>query len=586
MADIGFWNYAQRDPSQLALVAPDGREWTRGELFALQNQIAHGLRALGPRARRRGRDRAAELRRVLSRSTSPARRPAGTWCRSTGTSRPPRSPTSCRTARRRRSSRTSASPTSCRAAADEIGFPADGPLRDRRDPRLPPVRRARARPARPRCPPSARAGAVMNYTSGTTGKPKGVRRPLAAARPRHDRDAVHGVPGDVRHQARGRERPHRAARRSTTPRCSCSASSSLHLGHPVVLMEKWTPEECLRLIEKLPRHHQPHGADAVPPHARAAATTCARSTTAARRARMVHAAAPCPPDVKRRMLDWWGDSIFEYYAATEGGGTLVTPQEWRKLPGHRRQGLARRRDQDLRRRRATSSRRRPAGHRLHAARPGRLRVQRTRRRRARTGSANYFTVGDVGYLNDDGYLFLCDRKIDMIISGGANIYPAEIENVLLTHPKVGDVAVFGIPNEDWGEEVKAVIEPAAGVAAGPALADEILALLRATSSRSSRRRRRIDFLAELPRDPERQAVQAQAARSVLGEPRARDLDAGRARRRRRDHAAPVPLRARDRRQGLEGARARSSRPTRASTTRSSAARSCASPSSGRGSRAR
>jgi len=113
---------------------------------------------------------------------------------------------------------------------------------------------------------------------------------------------------------------------------------------------------------------------------------------------------------------------------------------------------------------------------------------------------NYFTVGDVGYLNDEGYLFLCDRKIDMIISGGANIYPAEIENVLLAHPKVGDVAVFGIPNEDWGEEVKAVIEPAAGIEPGPALAAEILAFC-ADKLAKFKTPKTVDFLAELPRDP-------------------------------------------------------------------------------------
>src|SRR5207253_7567327 len=90
----------------------------------------------------------------------------------------------------------------------------------------------------------------------------------------------------------------------------------------------------------------------------------------------------------------------------------------------------------------------------------------------------FFTVGDIGYLDDDGYLFLCDRKADMIISGGANIYPAEIESVLLTHPKVADAAVFGIPHADWGEEVKVVIEPAPGTEPGPALADEILAFSR------------------------------------------------------------------------------------------------------------
>ena len=151
---------------------------------------------------------------------------------------------------------------------------------------------------------------------------------------------------------------------------------------------------------------------------------------------MIHAAAPCPPDVKRRMIEWWGNSIYEYYAATEGGGTLVTPQEWMQYPGTVGRAVAQRRDPHLRRRRQRRADR-PAGHRLHEARRHRrLRVQGRRaedEEEPHRSSATrvYFTVGDVGYLNEDGYLFLCDRKIDMIISGGANIYPAEIENVLL-----------------------------------------------------------------------------------------------------------------------------------------------------------
>jgi long-chain acyl-CoA synthetase len=112
----------------------------------------------------------------------------------------------------------------------------------------------------------------------------------------------------------------------------------------------------------------------------------------------------------------------------------------------------------------------------------------------------FFTVGDIGYLNQDDYLFLCDRKSDMIISGGVNIYPAEIENVLLTHPKVADAAVFGIPNSDWGEEVKAVIEPAPDVEENAALVAEILAFCQDKLAKY-KTPRSIDFTDEMPRDP-------------------------------------------------------------------------------------
>ena len=113
---------------------------------------------------------------------------------------------------------------------------------------------------------------------------------------------------------------------------------------------------------------------------------------------------------------------------------------------------------------------------------------------------NFFTVGDVGLLDEDGYLFLRDRKIDMIISGGANIYPAEIENVLLSHPKVGDAAAFGIPHDDWGEEVKAVIEPAEGIEGNDELAAEILAYC-ADKLAKFKTPKTIDFTNEMPRDP-------------------------------------------------------------------------------------
>jgi long-chain acyl-CoA synthetase len=214
---------------------------------------------------------------------------------------------------------------------------------------------------------------------------------------------------------------------------------------------------------------------------------------------MVHAAAPCPPDVKRRMLDWWGDSIYEYYAATEGGGTLVTPQEWRRYPGTVGKAWpgADIKIYDDEAKELPTGQQGTVYMRLGQAD---FEYHKDKEKTRKNRIANYFTVGDVGYLNEDGYLFLCDRKIDMIISGGANIYPAEIENVLLAHPKVGDVAVFGIPNEDWGEEVKAVIEPAAGVAPGPALAAEILAFC-ADKLAKFKTPKTIDFLAELPRDP-------------------------------------------------------------------------------------
>jgi long-chain acyl-CoA synthetase len=214
---------------------------------------------------------------------------------------------------------------------------------------------------------------------------------------------------------------------------------------------------------------------------------------------MVHAAAPCPVEIKLKMLDWWGDSIWEYYAATEGGGTIVSPEDWRKKPGTVGKAWPQAEvvifDDD--------------DNECPTGTPGTVYMLRgqadfeyfkdkDKTDKARKG--NYFTVGDIGYLDEDGFLFLRDRKADMIISGGVNIYPAEIENVLLTHPKIGDVAVFGIPHDDWGEEVKAVVEPAAGTPAGEALTEDILAFCRERLAKY-KTPRSIDFIEEMPRDP-------------------------------------------------------------------------------------
>ncbi len=493
---MGFWSYAQRDPSQLAVVTPEEKTLTRGELFQLSNQIAHGLRALGLK---RGDAVAVALPNCAEFfALNLACAQSGWYLVPINWHLAP-----AEIAYIVQDSEAKAFIASeriadtCRAAADEIGFPVTGRFAIGSIPGFRPFAElVRGQPTT--LPTERAAGAVMNYTSGTTGKPKGVRRPL----PPLDPDTIatlftgflsmFGIkPQDGNVHIVGSPLYHTAV--------LVFASSSLHLGHPVVLMEKWTPEECLRLIEKYrvtTSHMVPtqfHRMLALPPDVRAK-YDCSSTRT------MVHAAAPCPPDVKRRMLDWWGDSIFEYYAATEGGGTLVVPQEWRKFPGtvgRAWPGAEINIFDDAVQEVAVVGQQGTVFMRLGQA-DFEYHKDKEKTRKNRIG--NYFTVGDVGYLNDEGYLFLCDRKIDMIISGGANIYPAEIENVLLSHPKIADVAVFGIPNADWGEEVKAVIEPAAGVTAGPQLAAEILEFCKDKLARF-KTPKTIDFLAELPRDP-------------------------------------------------------------------------------------
>jgi long-chain acyl-CoA synthetase len=263
-------------------------------------------------------------------------------------------------------------------------------------------------------------------------------------------------------------------------------------------MDKWTPEGMLSLIDqyRVTNSHmvptQFHRLLALPDEVKGKYDVSSLR-------HMVHAAAPCPPDVKRRMIQWWGPVIDEYYAASEGGGTIVRADEWLEHPGTVGRAWPNAEivilDDD--------------GNELgpnevgtvfmHMA-TGDFEYFKDKDKTDRSRVGKFFTVGDIGYLDDDGWLFLRDRKADMIISGGANIYPAEIESVLLTHPKVGDAAVFGIPHDDWGEEVKAVVEPASGVEASPQLADEILAFCSDKLARF-KTPKSVDFTTEMPRDP-------------------------------------------------------------------------------------
>jgi long-chain acyl-CoA synthetase len=340
-------------------------------------------------------------------------------------------------------------------------------------------------------------GAPMLYTSGTSGRPKGVRRPLTGADP-DDTAATAAwffhlfglAPFDGHVHLCGSPLYHTAVLNFAT--------ISIQLGHSVVLMDGWDPEETLRLIE---RHRVTH-THAVPTQFRRLlglpGEARARYDTSSLRA-VIHSAAPCPPEIKRRMITWLGPVIVEYYAATEGGGTLISSEEWLRKPGS--VGLPWQGSQV----RVLDR----AGRELAPGQQGLVYMrmgtsgfayhndeQKTRAARA----GDLFTVGDIGYLDEDGYLFLCDRDSDVIISGGVNIYPSEIEAELACHPAVADAAVFGIPHDDWGEEVKAVVEPAPGAQPGPALTGELLAFLDGRVAKF-KLPRTIDYVTQLPRDP-------------------------------------------------------------------------------------
>jgi long-chain acyl-CoA synthetase len=340
-------------------------------------------------------------------------------------------------------------------------------------------------------------GAPMLYTSGTSGRPKGVRRPLTGADP-DDAAAqaawffsIFGLaPFDGHVHLCGSPLYHTAVLNFAT--------ISIQLGHPVVLMDRWEPEESLRLIE---RHRVTH-THAVPTQFRRMLAlpdeVRARYDTSSLRA-VIHSAAPCPPEIKRRMIEWLGPVIVEYYAATEGGGTLITSEEWLRKPGS--VGLPWRGSQvqvlDRARREVARG---EQGLVYMQMGTSSFTYHKDEEKTEAAWAGGLFTVGDIGYLDEDGYLFLCDRSSDMIISGGVNIYPAEIESELSCHPAVADVAVFGIPHDDWGEEIKAVVEPVPGAETGPALTEELLAFLGGRLAKF-KLPRTIDYVAELPRDP-------------------------------------------------------------------------------------
>jgi acyl-CoA synthetase (AMP-forming)/AMP-acid ligase II len=270
------------------------------------------------------------------------------------------------------------------------------------------------------------------------------------------------------------------------------------LGGTAVVMERFDAREALALIG---RHRVTHS-QWVPTMfvrlLRLPLEARARFDLASHRV-AIHAAAPCPVEVKEAMIAWWGPILYEYYSATERPGiTCLRPDEWaahRGSVGRAVLGEVHVLDD--------------AGHELPPGEVGTVYFANGPRfeyhgdpalTRASRSAEGWTTVGDVGYLDADGFLYLTDRKNFMIISGGVNIYPQEVENVLAAHPQVLDVAVLGVPNAEFGEEVKAVVQPVDPQAAGPALAEALITWCRERLAHY-KCPRSVDFAVELPRLP-------------------------------------------------------------------------------------
>ncbi|HEY2736102.1 MAG TPA: AMP-binding protein [Polyangiales bacterium] len=335
-------------------------------------------------------------------------------------------------------------------------------------------------------------GVNMLYTSGSTGKPKGVERASSAPPPA----APSAAPWP------GGYRPGLDLHLCTGPLYHAAPLSySMVLpfigGAGIVLMDGWDAEDALRSIATYRVTHTHmvptmfHRLLALPEATRARYDVSSLSF-------VLHGAAPCPIPLKRAMIEWLGPIIYEYYGATEGVGTFVDSATWLQKPGT----VGRPQPPDQVRVLDEDGRDAPvgvAGSIYLKTLPGaafRYHNDDDKTRAAFRG--DYFTLYDIGYLDQDGYLFLTDRSANLIISGGVNIYPAETDAVLITHPAVLDVGVIGIPNPEWGEEVKAVVELREGFAPSPELGQELIEFCRARLAHY-KCPRSVDFVAKLPR---------------------------------------------------------------------------------------
>ena len=340
-------------------------------------------------------------------------------------------------------------------------------------------------------------GDTMLYSSGTTGRPKGIKRELSGL------PITEGIPGVARANPYGFNDETRylspAPLYHAAPLGFCMRTQSL--GGSVYMMERFDEEQSLANIEKYKITHSQWVPTMFVRMLKLDVNLRTKYDLSSHEV-AIHAAAPCPVEVKQQMMDWWGPILWEYYAGTErNGSTMIKPHEWLERPGSVGQassGIIHICDEE--------------GHELPTGEAGQIYFEMPERTFEyhnapdKTSSAthpshgNWTSLGDVGYIDEEGYLFLTDRKAFMIISGGVNIYPQEIEDALILHPAVRDVAVFGIPNPDFGEEVKAVIEAADPSADQSDLVDE-LAQYAKEHLAGYKVPRSFDFIDEMPRLP-------------------------------------------------------------------------------------
>jgi long-chain acyl-CoA synthetase len=339
-------------------------------------------------------------------------------------------------------------------------------------------------------------GRVLQYTSATTGRPKGIVVEPASRAALEQRIQLH--------MSLGVELDDGTVHLAAAPLYHTApldiAMTALQMGHTVVIQDRWQPEECLRWIQM---HHV--GTSFMVPMMFSRLLQLSPEVRARYNVSSLkwinHGGTACPRDVKSRMIEWWGPVFWEGYGCTEaGGGTMCSSEEWLRYPGTVGKPLVgwacKILDEN--------------GRELPAGEPGLIYLRRPSGTRfeykgdpAKTAACyrgDFLTVGDVGYLNEAGYLFICDRKVDMINCAGVKVYSAEVELALREHAKVVDCAVIGVPDALLGEAIKAIVQPTADAEPGPGLSRELLEFL-GTRLAPLKLPRRFEYVSVLPRDP-------------------------------------------------------------------------------------
>ncbi|MER5997509.1 AMP-binding protein [Nonomuraea angiospora] len=487
----GFYAIAAADPDRLAVIDSDGTRTSYGELLARVNQVSHGLRA-------RGLGTGDVVAGVLPNGIDAivmvmATAQIGLYY----------------------------VPINWHLTASEVAYiladcdakvVVTGPDHAVPGGEIGTAGLAEGQPAD--APGERTSGAVMWYTSGTTGFPKGVQRPLPGVAPEQMVPAYQWFLGEVVDL-----RPGDDVHLVTSPMyhsAPCAHTQfALHLGHTVVVAPKFEPVTILELVER----YRVTNAMMVPTmfHRMLQLPEEVRGKYDVSSLRQViHTAAACPVAVKQQIMDWWGPVLYEYYGSTESTiAFAVKPHDWLARPGTVGRPVptfeAKIVDED--------------GAELPAGEPGLIYVKSAmgtfeyRKDPAKTAASmlgEWYSPGDIGYLDEDGYLFLCDRRTDLIVSGGVNIYPAEIEAALLEHPAVADVAVIGVPDEEWGHHVVALVQPAEGVTPGPGLTAELLEHCGPRIARF-KHPKEIEYRSLLPRTPTGKLSRSKVREDYLSE---------------------------------------------------------------------